>query len=149
MPRWASPASSAGRSDLTRPTSSTSPVNMALLPARRVERDGHVLPDLLDLGDPEPQGLSHPGGAQRPDHGHPLRPDEPWRVEQRQLVRDAPLPPPGCGPPAPPAPPAPKPVAVSPPPSTSTPLIPRPPNSSRTNRRSILPSTVGAVTTST
>src|SRR4028118_2270667 len=101
MPRWASPASSAARSDPTRPTSSTSPVNMALLPARRVERAGDVLPDLLHLSDPAPQGLGHSGRAQRPDQGHPLGPDELGCVEQRELVRESSLHKTGGGLPAP------------------------------------------------
>src|SRR5215210_1206749 len=82
-PRCASPASSAARSDLTRPTSSTSPVNTVLLPPRRVERHGDVLADLLDFRYPEAKCLSHAGSAQGPDHGHPLGSYEPGRVEER------------------------------------------------------------------
>src|SRR5918998_2433802 len=74
-------------SDVTWPTSSTSPVNMFLLSGDGgIKRDGHVLPPLLHLRDRKPERLGNPGRAERPDHGHALGAEQFWRVEQGHLV---------------------------------------------------------------
>src|SRR5215210_7314992 len=78
--------------DETRPTSSTSPVNMFLLSRDAgIERHGDVRPDLLDLRDRELQRLDHFSGPERTDHRHALGTEDLGRVEKGHLVRE-PLP---------------------------------------------------------
>src|SRR5215212_3515528 len=72
-------------SDETRPTSSTSPVNMLLL-STRVECHGVFIPYLLDLRDRELQRLGHLRGPERADHRHALRTKQLRCVEQGQFV---------------------------------------------------------------
>src|SRR5215213_7188987 len=87
MPKRAiSPASSLQ----TRPTSSTSPVNTILL-AGWIEGHGDVLADRLYARHRELDRLGHLRHAQGPDHRHAPGADELRRVEQGELVGQAPL----------------------------------------------------------